>query len=30
MNVYFEDRWEQPVKELHKELHIKMLEVPKS
>jgi hypothetical protein len=30
MNVYYEHRWEQPIKELHQELHIKMLEVPKS
>ncbi|GFG33235.1 hypothetical protein Cfor_05541 [Coptotermes formosanus] len=30
MNVYYEHRWEQPIKELHRELHIKMLEVPKS
>ncbi|XP_021939024.1 ubiquinone biosynthesis protein COQ4 homolog, mitochondrial isoform X2 [Zootermopsis nevadensis] len=30
MNIYYEHRWEQPIIELHEELHIKMLEVPKS
>ncbi|PNF29001.1 Ubiquinone biosynthesis protein COQ4-like protein, mitochondrial [Cryptotermes secundus] len=30
MNVFYEHRWEQPIKELHKELHIKALQVPKS
>lgn len=28
MNVFFEHRWEQPTEELHRELNIKMLEVP--
>lgn len=27
LNIYFENRWEQPIDELHKELNIKLLKI---